>query len=242
MTNSSWTRAHIDEIWGNKSSNSTIFPPCDVETYTSAIPLGPRPCNVISLAQFRPEKNHSLQLRSFAQFLRQVDAKWKAKQKPRLWLVGGCRGAEDLQRLEGLKQLAIELEISEFVEFFPNASHEQLGSLLSQARIGLHTMLNEHFGICVVDYMAAGVIPLAHDSGGPRSDIVVPFEGNQTGILASDEQSYADVLQKLLTASQNEDWLLKMQAAARQRAQQFSEQNYEEQIQHALTPVLSKLK
>ena len=30
---------------------------------------------------------------------------------------------------------------------------------------------------------AAGVIPLAHRSGGPLSDIVVPFEGQHTGLF-----------------------------------------------------------
>jgi alpha-1,2-mannosyltransferase len=33
-------------------------------------------------------------------------------------------------------------------------------------------MRNEHFGICVVEYMAAGLIPVSHNSGGPLADIV----------------------------------------------------------------------
>lgn len=35
-------------------------------------------------------------------------------------------------------------------------------------------MWNEHFGIGIVEFMAAGAIPLAHHSGGPLLDIVVP--------------------------------------------------------------------
>ena len=38
----------------------------------------------------------------------------------------------------------------------------------------------------MVEYMAAGVVPIAHDSGGPKQDIVVPLDGNRpTGFLAT---------------------------------------------------------
>lgn len=43
---------------------------------------------------------------------------------------------------------------------------------MSQALIGIHTMKDEHFGISVVDMMAAGLITIAHDSAGPRLDII----------------------------------------------------------------------
>ncbi len=33
---------------------------------------------------------------------------------------------------------------------------------------------NEHFGIGVVEMQASGAIPIAHNSAGPRMDIIVP--------------------------------------------------------------------
>ena len=59
-------------------------------------------------------------------------------------------------------------------------------------------MVDEHFGINVVEFMvgwsnlytllganqsikAAGAIPVAHASGGPLKDIVVPVDGKRTG-------------------------------------------------------------
>ena len=61
----------------------------------------------------------------------------------------------------------------------PNCKEELL-EYLSKAKVGVHTMWNEHFGIGVVEFMAAGVLTIAHNSGGPKLDIVVP----QTGWLA----------------------------------------------------------
>lgn len=57
-------------------------------------------------------------------------------------------------------------------------------------------MWNEHFGIGVVEMMASGLITIAHNSGGPKADIIVPLEhdGSITGFLASTEEEYADAL------------------------------------------------
>lgn len=37
-------------------------------------------------------------------------------------------------------------------------------------------MWNEHFGISLVEMMAAGLIVVGHRSGGPLRDIVVPYK------------------------------------------------------------------
>jgi alpha-1,2-mannosyltransferase len=44
-------------------------------------------------------------------------------------------------------------------------SFTELQALLGEAVGGLHTMQDEHFGISVVEYMAAGAVPIAHKSG-----------------------------------------------------------------------------
>ena len=36
----------------------------------------------------------------------------------------------------------------------------ELVSLLGGASVGIHSMVDEHFGISVVEYMAAGAIPI----------------------------------------------------------------------------------
>lgn len=53
----------------------------------------------------------------------------------------------------------------------------------------------------VVECMAAGTIVLAHKSGDPKLDIVVPYEGGQTGFLADSEDSYTAAMETILELS-----------------------------------------
>ena len=119
------------------------------------LPLSPREPLILAVGQFRPEKAHPLQIRAFARFLRQakLEKKGKSDKKVRLVLLGSCRGAEDEARVEALRELAVKEGVAEEVEFVVGASFPELKRWLGRASVGLHTMWNEHFGICVVEYM-----------------------------------------------------------------------------------------
>ena len=54
------------------------------------------------------------------------------------------------------EDLAEDLGLAQSVDFCINASYAEVQQLLGGAVAGLHTMLDEHFGISVVEYMAAG--------------------------------------------------------------------------------------
>lgn len=75
-----------------------------------------------------------------------------------LKFIGGCRGPDDQARLKGLQQYAAELGLSDHVEWYVNVPYAELKQWLGGAVGGLHTMLDEHFGISVVEYMAAGAL------------------------------------------------------------------------------------
>ena len=64
----------------------------------------------------------------------------------------------EARRLEELRTLATkQLHLGDAVRFAPNLSLSELRELLGSAAVGLHTMWNEHFGIGVVEMLAAGV-------------------------------------------------------------------------------------
>jgi glycosyltransferase involved in cell wall biosynthesis len=80
-------------------------------------------------------------------------------------VIGRLTNQEVLKKLQNLTK---KLDLTDRVKFYPNASAEQKIALLKRAKIYLHTMVGEHFGISIVEAMALGCLPIVHDSGGMR--------------------------------------------------------------------------
>jgi len=151
LVNSLWTESHVLGLWKAPDRTFVAYPPCNVAEFLT-IPLDKRRYlddsrvhKVVSVSQFRPEKNQRLQLEAFEKFLVSVAPERRSLFK--LFLVGGCRNEDDTARVEQLKQFATELKIAENVEFRLNVTFTDLKNYLEEADIGLHTMWNEHFGI-----------------------------------------------------------------------------------------------
>ncbi|KAL9248577.1 GDP-Man:Man(3)GlcNAc(2)-PP-Dol alpha-1,2-mannosyltransferase-like protein [Drosera capensis] len=236
MVNSSWTQDHIVKLWRIPQRTRKVYPPCDT-TGLQVLPLerSMETPIIISVAQFRPEKAHPLQIQAFARALSKFD---EGLAKPKLQLVGSCRNKADEDRLEKLKELVIVLKVEKDVEFHKNIAYRDLVKLLGGATAGIHSMTDEHFGISVVEYMAAGAIPIAHNSAGPKMDIVLDEDSQQTGFLARTEEEYADAILEILRMPESKR--LKVAAAARKRAARFSEQRFYEDFKAAIRPVLSQ--
>ncbi|CAH9125264.1 unnamed protein product [Cuscuta epithymum] len=235
MVNSSWTQSHIEKLWGITSRTRRVYPPCDTSGL-QVLPLERQmDCpKIISVAQFRPEKAHPLQLEAFALAIKKLEVHLP---RPKLQLVGSCRNEADENRLQNLKGMAKQLNIESDVEFHKNLMYSDLVRLFGGAVAGIHSMIDEHFGICIVEYMAAGAIPIAHNSAGPKMDIVLPQDGKQTGFLAQDVEEYADAIIEIIKMSSAQR--LEMATAARRRASLFSEERFYGDFKAAVRPILS---
>ncbi|KAJ2852310.1 asparagine-linked glycosylation protein [Coemansia brasiliensis] len=213
MTNSSWTYGHIVKLFDLPRMTSVVYPPCDTAALTE-FSMNNRQNVIMSLAQFRPEKNHSLQLEAFAKFLKEYP-QYKApgsKAKPAtedilqllegskevesidyplLVMIGGARNIEDEARAESLRQLASSLGVNNQVYVIVNAPWSQVQLWLKHSSVGIHTMRDEHFGINIVEMMAAGLLTIAHDSAGPKLDIISPAIRINENALPSEAQAQA---------------------------------------------------
>ncbi|KAG5491429.1 hypothetical protein JIQ42_01331 [Leishmania sp. Namibia] len=182
LTNSSWTQNHMQSLFWPRAC-IRLYAPCDVARFAAeSHPPAQRSNRIVSVGQFRPEKNHMLQLAAFHAALPQLprDAK--------LVMIGGARNAEDEKRVAQLRVRAKELGIEKQVEILVNATVEVVRAELGKCMIGLHTMRDEHFGIVLLEYLAAGCIPLGHRSGGVELDII---NSTDLGFLAVTAEEYA---------------------------------------------------
>ena len=112
LCNSSWTAEHIMDLW--VIDPRIVPPPCNTQDLQQ-LDLGGREPLIVSLGQFRPEKNHALQLAAFKILVergRVFDA--------RLAILGSCRNAEDEGRVLDVRRRIAELGLEVRAEVHTN--------------------------------------------------------------------------------------------------------------------------
>ncbi|OJD25018.1 hypothetical protein ACJ73_03622, partial [Blastomyces percursus] len=240
MCNSSWTSSHINSLWIPSRQKrrefkepTVVFPPVAVSELRSieidlAHERESRNPTILYIAQFRPEKNHALVLRAFARFLnefKKAHIESPPKQSPQLIFIGSVRhSSPDETHIYNLRLLAHELKIRDNTTFLCDASWPTILAHLRRASIGVNAMWNEHFGIGVVEYQAAGLISIVHDSGGPRQDIVIDLGEGGTGFRATTELEFAAAFEAALALPEEER--VAMRLRARESSRRFSDEMF----------------
>jgi len=167
VCNSRFTKKHIDKTY--RIDSVVLYPPVDVEKFKPT-----RKENIIlAVGRFEETmqaKKQGVLIKVFKNMVDQGLAGWK------LVLAGGSLTKEKENRfLTKLKKLAAGYPIS----FEVNTKFEQLKRIYSRAKLFWHAAgygvdenkepwRVEHFGITVVEAMAAGCVPIVIDKGGLR--------------------------------------------------------------------------
>ena len=232
MCNSTWTANHIRQLW-KPVKPSIVYPPCPVREIAEKISIeasqgNERDPSILYVAQFRPEKNHSLILSAFAKFYHEHEASFSGSKKPRLVLIGSVRAnTPDEKHIYNLRLQSHELKITDATTFITDAPFSLILEHLQSSSIGVNGMYAEHFGIGNVEGLAAGLIPVVHNSGGPREDIVVPFEGNEIGYKCETETEYAEALEQVLVKLSKQE-RHEMRLRCRESAKRFTGEVFEQ--------------
>lgn len=175
LTNGSWTNSHIKDIWymNKPNSISILYPPCSTETLVCPNLSTPRENKLLYIAQFRPEKRHNLIVTEFLKFLEKLrEAKTPVVEWPKVVFLGSCKTKDDSSTLDALRDQVQDLQLTEHIEFIVDCPFSTVKDELRNSKFGLNAMWNEHFGIGVVEYSSAGVVPIVHASAGPLLDIL----------------------------------------------------------------------
>ncbi|VBB25980.1 unnamed protein product [Acanthocheilonema viteae] len=245
MVNSTWTRDHIVALWGVDDRIYLVYPPCNVDkllrinSRAEELLREERRVQILSIGQIRPEKDHRLQICFLAELKKRL-LKENLDYKIRLVICGGCRDMNDVQRAKDLQLYAEDMGLNnDDLEWTLNASVDKVAALLEESLIGIHTMQNEHFGISVVEGIAAGQIMIAHNSGGPRLDILSANAVSSKillGLLASNVHDFVDSALQIIRMSPEQRNSIR--DAARCSVNRFTEKNFEKGWNSAVEKLL----
>eukprot|EP01084_Bolivina_argentea_P183329 316372_1 len=225
MVNSTWTYNHINSIFyrSNKSILKCVYPPCGNSQYLKQFTFKNRKKIILSVGQFRPEKNHMLQIEAFYKFREKCKPKYN---DVKLIMVGGVRDIFDKKRVTKLRVKIGKYNLRDCVIIKQDLEWKKLLKLFSESFIGLHTMEDEHFGICLSEYMIAGLVTIGHCSGGPLSDIVSNIKNkydvkermleSDRGFLCTTVEQYAMCFEKVFDGYDNGNGWLKLREIARE--------------------------
>lgn len=112
------------------------------------------------------------------------------------------------------------------VTLVPDMPYDDLQSALKESVFFIHTKQNEPFGIVTVQAIAAGCIPVVHDSAGQREIVPLPE------LRYTDVSQAVDILRNLLEKSDAE--LAALRHELQSHIQQFSSQTFRCQMRDIL--------
>ena len=77
-----------------------------------------------------------------------------------------------------LKHMVLDLGLTDYITFEINASLAKLLYIIGESRVYFHPMVGDHFGMAVVEAMAAGLIPVVPNEGGPTEFVPREYQFN----------------------------------------------------------------
>jgi glycosyltransferase involved in cell wall biosynthesis len=124
-----------------------------------------------------------------------------------------------------IKKAIKKYQVSTRVKILPNLPHNHLQELLLRSKVYLHSAVDEHFGISIVEAMASGCIPIVHNSGGPRE--YIPKKLRYYTIQEAAKQVEKEIY----------EWSPKKSKQLIQVAQQFHQKEFSKKIIEIFQPV-----
>ncbi len=226
IVNSEYSAAHTRRDY--ETDDVIIIPPrVDVDEFET----GPKEglilhCSRFAIPSSQADKAHIMMIQAFKQLVDRGLKGWK------LILAGAVLD----QGEEAYKNHLANHAWGYPVDFATNLSAKDLRKLFARASVYWHATgfsvkepaAQEHFGITIIEGMAAGAVPVCYNSGGPPEIIT----SGENGYLFNTLEEMVDDTYRLMTEP---DHWRKLSKAARERARFFSPQMVEERMLRAVS-------
>jgi len=204
LTNSKFMQAIIKQIL--KRNSIVVYPPVNVRDILSQSSNNRKLENlVVVVASYTPKRH-----------LEQVPQIAKQSKYARFVIIGKANEYSK-PTLDNLKEEIHTLHVQDKVKILTNVPYGNLLETLFKAKVYLHVMPSDHFGISVVESMAARCVPIVHRSGGPWIDILDEKQG-EYGFSYTSPNEAAKQIDTLMTA---EDLRIEIGNRALRRAEDF---------------------
>ncbi len=185
ITNSKFMQDIIRTTLNRKAI--VIYPPVDTNVFLSECFKPKKDGNLVAVVASYTPKRHLEQLPLIAQHTTAAR-----------FIVIGKTDKYSTQTMKKLKEDMHLLGVEDKIVLLRNVPFTRLLKTLSDAKVYLHVMPFDHFGISVVEAMASGCVPVVHRSGGPWTDILDKRQG-EFGFSYSTPAEAADYIDRLVT-------------------------------------------
>ena len=159
VANSKFTAEKFEEHYSNEVK-TILYPPVDTRP-TVATKM---PNRIVSLGRFSPNKRQLEQIQMMAEL-----------PSHELYIIGF---KNDVAYFNKCQQVIEELWLNN-VHLISDATEAERDSILASSSFFIHSLRDEPFGITTVQGIAAGCIPIVHNSGGQKEivqDVDLRFE------------------------------------------------------------------
>ena len=222
LTNSKFMQGIIREILCRRSL--VVYPPVDTETFASQYSKGQKSePTVVVVASYTPKRH-----------LEQVPLIAKHATNAKFVVMGKADEYSPII-LQRLRDMIHKLHVEDRVELLTNVPFAEFARVLSEAKVYLHVMPHDHFGISVVEAMASGCVPVVHRSGGPWLDILDGQQGKY-GFSYTSAKEAAESIDALVT---DEDLRSKIISKALIRAKEFDQAVFKRKIVEVVEKIAS---
>jgi glycosyltransferase involved in cell wall biosynthesis len=146
-----------------------LSPPVDVDAFRShSLKSDERQDIILVISRINPDKNIEKALH--------LARNLKKKAIGKRMIIIGTLTQRNLSYFYKLQKIVRDLEIKDYVTFQTNIGLESLFIIMRRAKVYFHPMVEEHFGISIAESMAAGLVPVVPNIGGPTEFVPRKFQ------------------------------------------------------------------